>query len=129
MAVGISFLFQHAILHRRRVLVHCAQGRDRSVAVILATIAIFSNGPCTYPLEWNTDIVLNDEIMSSSYNSMEDDLFLPTTTTPHLGPEGGMSPEFYQCSGLTYFNNNQMADGRWDTKHIFEMSDVYHNIE
>lgn len=43
LAVAITFICWHLAL-RRRVLVHCAQGRDRSVAVVLAVVVLFCNG-------------------------------------------------------------------------------------
>ncbi|KAL7528286.1 hypothetical protein ACHAWF_002509 [Thalassiosira exigua] len=39
MPVGLSFLIMH-LQQDRRVLVHCAQGRDRSVGVVLAFVAL-----------------------------------------------------------------------------------------
>jgi tRNA A64-2'-O-ribosylphosphate transferase len=50
MAVGIVFCAFHA-QHKRRILIHCAQGKDRSVAVAMATIVLFCN--LTFPLRWN----------------------------------------------------------------------------
>ena len=43
LAVGITFICYHLALGRR-VLVHCAQGRDRSVAVVLAVVVLFCRG-------------------------------------------------------------------------------------
>ncbi len=40
MAVAVIFIGVH-MASQRRILVHCAQGRDRSVAVVLAAICIF----------------------------------------------------------------------------------------
>ena len=48
--VGIMFCAYHA-KHNRRILIHCAQGRDRSVAVAMAVVQIFC--PLRYPLEWD----------------------------------------------------------------------------
>jgi tRNA A64-2'-O-ribosylphosphate transferase len=50
MAVGIVFCAFHA-RHKRRILIHCAQGKDRSVAVAMATIVLFCD--LTFPLRWN----------------------------------------------------------------------------
>ena len=47
LAVGVAFVLAHA---PRRVLIHCAQGRDRSVAVALAVI-LSACEPCE-PLRW-----------------------------------------------------------------------------
>jgi tRNA A64-2'-O-ribosylphosphate transferase len=52
MAVGIAFVYVHAVQHNRSVLIHCAQGKDRSVAVAMATIALF--GELKFPLQWKT---------------------------------------------------------------------------
>lgn len=52
MPVGLFFLIQH-LKHDRRILVHCAQGRDRSVAVVLALVALVC--PAEYPLKLRRD--------------------------------------------------------------------------
>ena len=41
LAVGIVFILWHGAANDRRVLVHCAQGMDRSVAVVLAFLVLF----------------------------------------------------------------------------------------
>ena len=41
MAVALFFIGVHAAASKRRVLVHCAKGMDRSVAVVLAAICLF----------------------------------------------------------------------------------------
>lgn len=50
--VGLAFVFQH-LQKDRRVLVHCAQGKDRSVAVVLVFICFACT--LTYPLELRSD--------------------------------------------------------------------------
>lgn len=59
MPVALLFVIQH-LQQGRRVLVHCAQGKDRSVAVVLALVALAC--PPSYPLHlrdgfenWNLD--------------------------------------------------------------------------
>lgn len=52
MPVGLYFLFHH-LQQGRRVLVHCAQGKDRSVAVVLAFVAL--GCPLEYPLRLRQD--------------------------------------------------------------------------
>ncbi|KAL7482861.1 hypothetical protein ACHAW6_008511 [Cyclotella cf. meneghiniana] len=52
MPVGLFFLIQH-LKHDRRILVHCAQGRDRSVAVVLALVTLVC--PAEYPLKLRRD--------------------------------------------------------------------------
>lgn len=47
MPVGLAFLVKN-LQERRRVLVHCAQGKDRSVAVVLAFVILFCRP--VYPL-------------------------------------------------------------------------------
>eukprot|EP00797_Seminavis_robusta_P008544 Sro1601_g285160.2 (455) ;mRNA; r:12209-13573 len=54
MPVGILFCALHAS-RGRRILIHCAQGRDRSVAVAMAVVQLFCN--LTYPLEWNRHLL------------------------------------------------------------------------
>ena len=49
MTVGIVFCIFHLQL-KRRVLIHCAQGKDRSVCIALATVVLFCK--LTYPLQW-----------------------------------------------------------------------------
>lgn len=58
MAVGILFCANHA-REKRRILIHCAQGRDRSVAVAMAVAQLFCHS--RYPLQWNWP-VLNGSI-------------------------------------------------------------------
>ena len=50
MTWGILFIVVHT-KQNRRVLVHCAQGMDRSVAVVMAVMAMFTTN--AYPPEWN----------------------------------------------------------------------------
>ncbi|KAG7367071.1 Rit1 N-terminal domain containing protein [Nitzschia inconspicua] len=52
--VGLAFLFQH-LQKDRRVLVHCAQGKDRSVAVVLVFICFACD--LKYPLELRSDFL------------------------------------------------------------------------
>jgi tRNA A64-2'-O-ribosylphosphate transferase len=52
MPVGLAFLLLH-LQNGRRVLVHCAQGKDRSVAVVLVFICLFCR--LVYPLELRPD--------------------------------------------------------------------------
>ena len=49
MAVGICFCVLHAQAGRR-ILIHCAQGKDRSVCVALALVVLFCD--LHYPLGW-----------------------------------------------------------------------------
>ena len=53
MAVGIVFCLMHA-REKRRILIHCAQGKDRSVAVAMAVIVLFCD--LTFPLRWKEDL-------------------------------------------------------------------------
>ncbi|KAL7534792.1 hypothetical protein ACHAWF_004954 [Thalassiosira exigua] len=48
MPVGLVFVMKH-LQRKRSVLVHCAQGRDRSVAVVLAFVALVCHA--TFPLQ------------------------------------------------------------------------------
>ena len=47
MPVGLLFLIQH-LQHGKRILVHCNQGKDRSVAMVLAFVILAC--PLTFPL-------------------------------------------------------------------------------
>ncbi len=67
MPVGLVFLVLH-LQQRRRVLVHCNQGKDRSVAVVLAFVALAC--PLTFPIvlapdfhSWRVDDVVADSEM------------------------------------------------------------------
>ncbi|KAL9187378.1 hypothetical protein ACHAXT_001481 [Thalassiosira profunda] len=40
MPVGLAFLIEH-LQQKRRILLHCAQGRDRSIATAIAFVALF----------------------------------------------------------------------------------------
>lgn len=51
LTVGIIFVVVHA-RENRKVLVHCAQGVDRSVALVMAVIANFCD--MKFPLQWNS---------------------------------------------------------------------------
>jgi hypothetical protein len=53
MPVGLYFLTQHLQQEGRRVLVHCAQGKDRSVALVLGLVAL--GCPLEYPLRLRQD--------------------------------------------------------------------------
>lgn len=53
MPVGFYFLTQQLQQEGRRVLVHCAQGKDRSVALVLALVAL--GCPLEYPLRLRQD--------------------------------------------------------------------------
>mmetsp|Transcript_23904 Transcript_23904/g.51710 ORF Transcript_23904/g.51710 Transcript_23904/m.51710 type:complete len:212 (+) Transcript_23904:830-1465(+) len=53
MPTGLVFLMEHLQHRKRRVLVHCAQGRDRSVGIVLAFVAL----TCTrvFPLRFREE--------------------------------------------------------------------------
>lgn len=53
MAVAMIFIGVHAAASNRRVLVHCAQGVDRSVAMVLAAICMFCELRTTTSTEGN----------------------------------------------------------------------------
>jgi tRNA A64-2'-O-ribosylphosphate transferase len=48
MSVGLAFLIHH-LQQGRRILVHCAQGKDRSVAMVLALVVLAC--PLVFPLQ------------------------------------------------------------------------------
>jgi len=43
MTVAMIFIATHAAVKQQRVLIHCAQGKDRSVAVAIAALCLFCN--------------------------------------------------------------------------------------
>ena len=53
MAVGIIYCTVHA-QQKRHILIHCAQGKDRSVAVAIAITALFCD--LTFPLKWKEEL-------------------------------------------------------------------------
>jgi len=73
MAVAVTFIGVH-IAAKRRILVHCAQGRDRSVAVVLAAICIFCR------LSDNRDNNSNSEDSVKSNGSRRDLVYHPWVT-------------------------------------------------
>ena len=67
LTLGILFIVVHTKHANRNVLIHCAQGMDRSVALVIAVLALFSTN--TYPLQWNdhyhnfpiSDLVISEQ--------------------------------------------------------------------
>jgi hypothetical protein len=57
LSVGLAFLIWH-LQQGRRVLVHCAQGKDRSVALVLALVVLVC--PLVFPLRLQSDFVQID---------------------------------------------------------------------
>lgn len=90
LAVGTIFVFIHANRNRGKVLIHCAQGKGRSVAVVMAVVSIFCE--LTFPLSWNSKFwnlnlgCLVTEIENDSYCKWSG---LPQSLVQDLlGPEG-----------------------------------------
>ena len=86
--VGILFCAHHA-MHHRRILIHCAQGRDRSVAVAMAVVQLF----CTqrYPLEWNMKVLEKTvDAVKSSYSYIEEETIPNDTTVKLVGVTAGL---------------------------------------
>jgi tRNA A64-2'-O-ribosylphosphate transferase len=54
LAVGIVFCTVHA-RQGRRILIHCAQGKDRSVCVAMAVVICFCD--LMFPLQWNRNVL------------------------------------------------------------------------
>jgi tRNA A64-2'-O-ribosylphosphate transferase len=75
MALGIVFCAVHA-QQKRRILIHCAQGRDRSLAVAMAVVQLF----CVpkYPLVWK-DKVLEESVRAllGDHPTAKDDPAMP----------------------------------------------------
>jgi len=80
MAVGAVFVWFHA-QQKRRILIHCAQGKDRSVAMGMCVVALFCD--LTYPLQWK----------ENAFNLSINDLAPPRN--------GNENVPLYQCSGLS----------------------------
>ncbi|KAL3766911.1 hypothetical protein ACHAW5_000929 [Stephanodiscus triporus] len=72
--VGLVFLAHHMQRRDARVLVHCAQGRDRSVAIAIAFVALFC--PPSYPPRLRPNFeTLNFKSMTDSPGLVEEDDF------------------------------------------------------
>ena len=86
--VGLVFLIYH-LQQGRRVLVHCAQGKDRSVACVLVFVIL----ACTlyFPLE------LKSDFSSWDLSSLQPDNFLDDTPSNHDAKE----EDVYFNSGLS----------------------------
>lgn len=85
LAVGITFICYHLVLGRR-VLVHCAQGRDRSVAVVLAVVALFCHGDpsnlaCRSEMQNIKDFV---GVWAQESHSEDNDMFYKKSGLPKL---------------------------------------------
>lgn len=73
MAVGIVFCMLHA-QQGKRTLIHCAQGKDRSVAVCMAVVVLFCKS--TFPLQWKSelnDLNVNDLMVNIENDGANDD--------------------------------------------------------
>lgn len=89
MAVGILYCVMHA-QQDRRILVHCAQGKDRSVAIVMAVIVLFCNS--SYPVQWkdgfrNVSIVSDfmkvlDEPPDNDVNAMQEERMYKSSGLP-----------------------------------------------
>lgn len=82
LSVGIIFILNH-VSKAQRVLVHCAQGRDRSVAILMATVALGCD--LELPLSWSKERIKN----------------LPALIESMQRSSGGKAVEFYRRSGLS----------------------------
>lgn len=82
MPVGLVFIGHH-LQQNRRVLVHCAQGRDPSVAIVLSFVALYCIP--SYPLS------LKPEFDSLDFGSvLSDTVELTTKDHQHLYLQSGM---------------------------------------
>eukprot|EP00934_Nitzschia_sp_Nitz4_P005840 Nitzschia sp. Nitz4//scaffold159_size51929//31719//33494//NITZ4_006881-RA/size51929-snap-gene-0.63-mRNA-1//-1//CDS//3329537580//5830//frame0 len=82
--VGLAFLWQHAVNSGRRVLVHCNQGKDRSVAVVMAFVCTTCSP--VYPL------MLPDTISKWDLNQL---------ASPRMGRVPTEECLVFETSGLT----------------------------
>jgi len=71
MAVGVWFCLVHA-QQGRRILIHCAQGKDRSVCLALAVVVLFCN--LKFPLQWKAEMrtLQSDTLLSCCEESSND---------------------------------------------------------
>jgi hypothetical protein len=76
MTIGLVFLIHH-LQKGRRVLVHCAQGKDRSVAVALACVIV--SCPLQFPLQlrpgfhaWDLSTLVDDDDDENDKNNDND---------------------------------------------------------
>jgi tRNA A64-2'-O-ribosylphosphate transferase len=100
MPVGVLFLIYH-LQEGRRVLVHCAQGRDRSVAVVVVAVILLQL--LEYPVRMRKDTLqwdfkrLFSMCASQQHKAHADDSGgANLSTTKNLG----QSPSKYRSSGL-----------------------------
>ena len=91
--LGLCFLIYH-LQQGRRVLIHCAQGRDRSVAVVLALISIVC--PLEYPLR-----------LRENFEEME----LLNLENSELDVNEVSNDKMYKDSGLQSFTANVLLNG------------------
>mmetsp|Transcript_17186 Transcript_17186/g.35908 ORF Transcript_17186/g.35908 Transcript_17186/m.35908 type:complete len:498 (+) Transcript_17186:1110-2603(+) len=105
MSVGLAFLIHH-LQRNRRVLVHCAQGKDRSVAVALIFVVLAC--PLRFPLRlrdefvgapWDLSTLLdgNTENPNNSNERNEGDKDSILQFEEH---EDDTKPQFYLSSGI-----------------------------
>jgi tRNA A64-2'-O-ribosylphosphate transferase len=87
MAVALVFVLVH-LQQRRKILVHCAQGKDRSVAVIVAAVASFC------------EISNNSLLLASWCSSVNTQDFLNIVDSDLRNEEQGHAPSLYKHSGL-----------------------------
>jgi tRNA A64-2'-O-ribosylphosphate transferase len=97
MAVGIVYCVIHA-QQKRRILIHCAQGKDRSVAVAMAITVLFCD--LTFPLQWKDDVwklnVLDFESIETD-DSLKDDRLYKSSGLPECLIDGLQGREGRDC--------------------------------
>jgi tRNA A64-2'-O-ribosylphosphate transferase len=99
--VGIYFIWWHR-KNKRSVLVHCAQGMDRSVAFVMATAVIFCE--LEFPLDWKASAFdMNTELIYRHVLSDKQQTFdwIGKTGTSHgttlLYKLSGLSEQLVEC--------------------------------
>jgi len=80
--VGLVFLIHH-LQHDKSVLVHCAQGKDRSVAVVLALVVLICQP--TYPLQLQANFQSIDIGTLQADLTDNDSLYLQSGLSQSLG--------------------------------------------
>ena len=110
LALGIFFIIVHTVKsNNNRVLVHCAQGIDRSVAVVMATIALFYDCKHISQNHNNTSMAFYPWCNSSTISIQNFQTFLEEKKNirpPSVAHENQIS--YYKSSGIPNWVADQL---------------------